>query len=352
MWKLKLPDTELKKWYKKKMLKGLRDRIMDGRLSLAVCKVLIPIDNAGKEDLSNLEHLLTDEPEALKILNDSLMSRIISVSTRRRRPYNDGEFEALLKARAKQGQKDAVEAELCDRYAILEKLRQVFDYDNQLGQNKSRAYRLTLEQGHNTCTYCNRSYVFTVVRDKGKNDGDRIARPVLDHWYSKELFPLMSLSLCNLIPCCSICNSSAKGNAIFRTTTHVHPYIATTPAEPGFKFRYKAQPDGKWAVVIDPSSDPKENRMVEEFKLEDVYSYHGELEVKDILEWKYQNNDIYLSQVLNGILSHYKISRADVYRMFFGTELEPVDSLKRPLSKLKRDILKQVGLIDTTGKWK
>lgn len=350
MWKLKLPDTKLKEWYQKKMLKGLRDRIMDGRLSMAVRKELIPIDNTGKEDLSNLEHLLTDEPEALKKLNDKLMSRIISVLIGRGRPYNDGEFEALLKARAKRN-KNAEEAELCRRYEILEELRQVFDYDKQLGQNKSRAYRLTLEQGHNTCTYCNRSYVFTVVRDKGKNDGDRIARPVLDHWYSKELFPLMSLSLCNLIPSCSICNSSAKGSAIFRITTHVHPYIATTPTEPGFKFRYKALPSGKWTVVIDPSSDPKENRMVEEFKLEDVYSYHGELEVKDILGWKYQNNDTYLSQVLNGILSHYKISKADVYRMFFGTELEPLDNLKRPLAKLKRDVLRQVGLIDKKGEW-
>ena len=351
MWKLKLPAEELKEWYKKLMLEGLRDRIMDGRLSRAVREILIPVDNRGIEDLSNLEHLLTDEPVALKKLNDKLMSRIISVSTRGRSSYNDGEFEALLKARAKRA-KNAEETKLCRRYEILEELRRVFDYDNQLGQNKSRAYRLTLEQGHNTCTYCNRSYVFTVVRDKGKNDGNRIARPVLDHWYSKELFPLMSLSLCNLIPCCSVCNSSAKGSAIFRAATHVHPYIATTPTEPGFKFRYKALPGGRWTVVIDPSSDPKENRMAEEFKLEDMYSYHGELEVKDILEWKYQNNDVYLSQVLNGILAHYKMSKADVYRMFFGTEPEPLNNLKRPLSKLKRDVLRQVGLIDQKGEWK
>lgn len=38
-------------------------------------------------------------------------------------------------------------------------------------------------------------------------------------------------------------------------------------------------------------------------------------------------------------------SLSEVYRMFSGTELDRRKALDRPLSKLKRDILEQLGII-------
>lgn len=160
-----------------------------------------------------------------------------------------------------------------------------------------------------------------------------------------------TLSIYNLIPSCSICNSSIKGNTIFRLSTHVHPYLDSTPEEPTFKFRYKLNPNKKWTIVIDNLVDPKEKNMVEAFKLEEIYSYHGELEAKDILLFKYQNSDAYLKYLLKNLLQHYKYTEQDVYRMFFCADLESKNNLDRPFSKLKRDILTQLGLL-TNGRFK
>ena len=48
-------------------------------------------------------------------------------------------------------------------------------------------------------------------------------RPTLDHFYSKDRYPHLSLSLANLVPSCAICNSTLKGNTDFLTTPHLHP---------------------------------------------------------------------------------------------------------------------------------
>ena len=39
------------------------------------------------------------------------------------------------------------------------------------------------------------------------------------------------------------------------------------------------------------------------------------------------------------------MSQEDAYRLLFSTEFEPVNYLKRPLSKLKKDILEYLGII-------
>lgn len=149
----------------------------------------------------------------------------------------------------------------------------------------------------------------------------------------------------NLIPCCSICNSSLKGNAIFKLSTHIHPYLDSTLDEPKFKFSYIPIKPGKYEVSIENLTDTKERNMVEVFKLKEAYRYHGDLEVKDILQYNYQYSDAYLKTLLQELLEHYKLSKADIYRMLFGTELEAFNNLNRPLSKLKRDILTEIGIL-------
>lgn len=344
MWKLHAPSSDLVDWYKRKLVKGLNDRIKnktdkEGNLLLDehTQRILIPLKPDGTDDNSILEKLLALPPDQLHKLSDDLMSQIIP-------GYDEGEFESFLKAKASNNRNDSANAIFNKYNSTLSNLRKVFDYDGQISSNKSRAYKLTLEQGHHTCTYCNRQYVITVG---GANDDSRITRPELDHWYSKELFPLMSLSIYNLIPSCSICNSSIKGNTIFRTSTHVHPYLETKD-EPAFSFRYKLTSDHKWTVVLD-NLNQKEKNMVDAFKLEDLYSYHGELEVKDILLFKYQNSDSYLKILLTDLLAHYGYSKQEIYRMMFGAELDKSNNLNRPFSKLKRDILIQLGIIEKDG---
>lgn len=342
MWKLHSPTPELIQWYEMTLLEGLYTRIKNKRdengnvlLDETTQQVLIPLNPHGEEDTSILRQLLILPPNDLHELCDKLMSRIIV-------NYDENEFESFLRAKAIK-RRNRLETALYNKYnTILFKLCKVFDYEGQISSNKYRSYKLSLEQGFNTCTYCNRQYVITVG---GTNDASRIARPELDHWYSKELFPLMSLNIYNLIPSCSICNSSAKGNTIFRLSTHIHPYLFSKD-EPDFKFRYKLTPEHNWTIVLDKLDDVKEQNMVEAFKLDKLYYYHGELEVKDILLFKYQNSDSYLKFLLHDLLSHYHYSKQDIYRMIFCSELDKSNNLNRPFSKLKRDILIQLGVIE------
>lgn len=261
MWKLISPSIELIDWYEKTMCASLISRIKTN-LDRRICKILIPTLPTGEEDLSIVKRLLVEKPKELYILSDKLMRAIIP-------NYDDCEFQDYLISKGKKSiNRSNYETVLYRKYHdTLTAIRNVFNYEGQLAQNKSRTYRITLEQGHNTCTYCNRQYTITIRKNKGNNDASRIARPQLDHWFSKELYPLMSLSLYNLIPCCSICNSSLKGNAIFKLSTHIHPYLESTPHEPKFNFSYIPTNPGKYEVSIKNLTDIKEKNMVEVFQI-------------------------------------------------------------------------------------
>ena len=342
MWNLKAPSSELITWYKNTMLNGLYLRIKQRDNGVPVLEqkiqdVLIPKVEDGSDDKSILEHLLLYKPQESHELCNNLMGQIIS-------NYDENEFPLYLEAKNKGNYRDVAQETLFQKYfGTLKKILDIFDYDGQLSRNKSRSYKLSMGQGHNTCTYCNRQYVITV---NGKNDKERIARPQLDHWVSKELYPLLSLNIYNLIPCCSICNSSIKGNTIFSLDTHIHPYHDLTSEEPVFQFNYKLEKDMTYSVICVNTTDIKEQHMLNDFEIEKLYTYHGELEVKDILLFFKKNPSSYLSHLLNDTLKEYGYTERDIYRMFFGTELDSTENLNRPFSKLKRDILTQLGVLE------
>ena len=74
---------------------------------------------------------------------------------------------------------------------------------------------------------------------------------------------------------------------------------------------------------------------------------HGELEVKDLMNFCNSYPNGYLKQLFENVLkdSKKKLSRSEVYRMLFGTEMDSSHFLDRPLSKLKHDILVAIGVL-------
>lgn len=346
MWKLKQPSEKLMEWYKSKLLPGLVTRVSTNpTLADSERTVLYPDNNDFM-----LKDLLLSEPSRHKSLNDELMNEIFVANG-----FENSDYTKYLALYEKENKTEDERNFLKEKKAVLDRLLKVFDYDGQISHNKYRSYHLTVEQGYNTCTYCNRQYVFTVEKKK-KNDENgrpvivRTTRPQLDHWFAKDCYPLLSLNLYNLIPSCSICNSSAKGTKLFNLDEFVHPYL-TIKEVPDFKFRYSPLKDRGWTVKIDESDDLKEHNMIETLNLEDIYSYHGNLEVKDILDWRYHYDDTYLNDIIIATMSHYNLSVEQVYRMFFGTEMKEDKTLDRPLSKLKRDTLEQVGILKKLQKY-
>lgn len=344
MWKLNTVGASVLYQYAKELLPDLKERIKNGVKSgsFTLCpndiKVLIPDYGTPSEDDSVLLDLLTLEPKELEKHCTNLMSAIIQ-------GYNVNEFQIYLENFQKKNL-TGIEKGIVDKYKDkLTALENIFDYEGQISHNADRSYWLARMKGTNACTYCNRQYTFTIEEYESSNKTEHIARPELDHWFCKQLFPLMSLSFYNLIPCCHTCNSSVKSNTIFSLSTHVHPYLQQD-GNPKIHFQQKLTSLG-WSVVIKRKKGSREDRMVEDFKLNEIYRYHGPLEVKDLIEFNSSFSPGYLSLLYKKVLkeAYGNKSQSEVYRMLFGTEYNPNDFGARPLSKLKYDILKNLKVI-------
>ena len=271
--KLRIPSATLKDEYANRYLDKLVDRVKNGVvekkkdgsiknsyvLSDAAKDILLPGWNTTTPNKSILQRLLVSEPEALKKLNDTLATQLENLPN-----ANDKPTQALL--------------------------LKIFGYEKTFNSSKSEAYWLSKQIDSKTCVYCNRQYAFTIVEGNGSNDDERIARPAFDHWFDKSSNPLMSLSLCNLIPSCTICNSSVKGKIKFDLATHTHPYVHE-PGHPDITFRASLTTNmpPEWTVVIYTPTGSKEERTVKEMKLQEIYAMHGELEVRDMMNF---NNDV------------------------------------------------------------
>jgi hypothetical protein len=290
-------------------------------------KLLPDWENDDPQKTDILIKLLTLKPEEAYALNEQLMKVLI-------KGYDVTEL-----------QQKKLPSKYKKKLRVLEK---AFDYDGQISHSKSKSYWLATKVGRNTCTYCNRNYIFTI---DGNNDKERITRPAFDHWFPKSLFPLLSLNIYNLIPCCTICNSGAKGNMIFHLDTHIHPYMETED-DPKFKFIPQI-PDskiGEWSVVLarDANKYTKVDKTIRAFCLDEIYAMHGNHEVKDIIQFAQAYNNTYLNTIFKIMKNDLKVkgySKEDVYRMLFNTELLESQFLDRPLSKLKHDILEYLYII-------
>lgn len=331
LYKLHIPSSTLKQNYVNRYLPGLVDRVTQGftetssgnsiryELSDEAKDILLPDWRTTKKQTNKLKRLLVSEPLALKRLNDEINQDFQSIADSAKRPNN----KVLLK---------------------------IFGYQHVFNtSSKKEAYWLSKEIDSNTCVYCNRQYAVTVENGNGSNAKERIARPAFDHWFDKKDYPLMSLSLCNLIPSCTICNSSVKSATKFDLSTHTHPYIHET-GHPNIKFVPTLTTDTppRWTIKIETPPGSKEEKTVQDMMLQELYDIHGEIEVRDLMNFRDKYPAGFLKQLFEDVLKNSKrnLSKTEVYRMLFGTEMDPSRALDRPLSKLKHDILLDMGVID------
>lgn len=228
----------------------------------------------------------------------------------------------------------------------------LFNYDGIFSRNKENSYWLARQIGRNSCTYCNRIYSFTIIAIKKGEDGltdepDYITRPQFDHWFPKSKYPLLSLSLYNLIPSCPICNSTIKGERAMNLEEYIHPYVKDSGAQ-DFKFiaTLNASPTPEWTLEIERIPGSKIDKTIKFLKLEAIYSHHAGLEVKDIMNFEEAYKKGYINNIVENIFNDNLkgLTKKEVYRILFGVEYDNNSFLDRPLSKLKRDLFEQIGL--------
>lgn len=127
------------------------------------------------------------------------------------------------------------------------------------------------------------------------------------------------MNLYNLIPCCAVCNSGAKGDKVFQLTDFVHPYEQKDD-DPKFKFVPSISDKGEWTVVLerDKVAHPKVDNTIKAFELDRIYEMHGPLEVKELMEFAQAYSNTYLQQIYNQMkedLVAVGFSQEEVYRM-------------------------------------
>ncbi|UOE40132.1 hypothetical protein MTP09_09385 [Chryseobacterium suipulveris] len=218
-------------------------------------------------------------------------------------------------------------------------IRKICDYESWDNYSFYNRYDLAKNLDIPTCPYCNRMYTKTVL---GTNH-EQITRPTFDHWFSQSDFPLFAVSFFNLIPSCNVCNSGIKGNKEFNISEHFHPYLNNPQIEKldfRFSYDYKDLINFSFKVI---ANNPLTEKSIEAFKIEEVYKAHED-EIKDLKKLKDIYSDKYLEILYNQILNR-KVDREEIYRLAFGTYVDEANFDRRPLSKMKKDILTELGII-------
>lgn len=111
-------------------------------------------------------------------------------------------------------------------------LRNIFNYD---GFSRSDgAWTLSewakrLSKVVRVCPYCNAETVYAYeMRSRTKRGGKfKIHKSSFDHFYPQARYPFLGLSLYNLIPACTRCNSGSKSDSYEDLDKMVHPYEST-----------------------------------------------------------------------------------------------------------------------------
>jgi hypothetical protein len=283
---------------------------------------------------TKITDLLTLKPDQLIVLNRNFYSSL--------QGYSFSEYQKFVQNKSTKYvdlSSPALKSNRTRYEKLNSKLKKLFNYENSFSKidysNKNyRAYNLAENLNINTCVYCNRLYTKTVIKPK------KVTRPEFDHWFPKSIYPLLSLSFFNLIPSCHVCNSGVKGSREFDLNDYIHPYVDNLI---GIRFSYIYKTGLKSYEFNVKYSNEKEMNTVQAFKIKEIYKTHED-EIKDLVTIKKVYSDTYLSK-LKKLLGSSVVSEAEIYRLAFGVYINESDFVKRPLSKMKRDLLNELNII-------
>lgn len=234
---------------------------------------------------------------------------------------------------------------------------------SKTGWNGARLIKLL---GVTVCPYCNRAFIDTYkVADELESNGE------LDHFFPKEKYPYLSLSLYNLIPCCSVCNK-AKSNSYenilypydlkdgsYGEDAKFRAFFYTISDKESLEDDDKTTENRKYDVeyLLGNSNSFKIKLVVKDkksikgrkiensrkvFKIDKLYNFH-----KDYVRSLIKKSIVYNESRIEELYSQYKTlfdSRDEVIKMIVGNNINEDDLDKRPLSKLTKDICEDLGL--------
>lgn len=220
--------------------------------------------------------------------------------------------------------------------------------ENEFAYKKFRSSSKAIWYGNRlrikTCLYCNAQSTLLVQ----KSSRHKLLFQ-FDHFFSKSKYPFLSLSMSNLIPCCSNCNIS-KSKTDFTFNSAIHPYyedinkmfVFYVEDDDVLNYLIKEQTSRKIKIKI-RSADARVDKHVSSFSLESIYNEHTDF-IEELFLKAYHYNSTKRKELIDefkGIVDDNTIKRFILGNYYLDEELN-----KRPLAKMIKDISTQIKLLD------
>ncbi len=259
-------------------------------------------------------------------------------------------FEKLIKAKHSElidikeiFDKDVTPDEFGKIYTNFSNSSKGLFYTNEDGEQiKYSGIELIDRLGITVCPYCNRTYVQSIKNQNQYHKKRRTSE--FDHFFPKSQYPFLAISFFNLIPSCKTCNHIKGTHPI-----SFSPYDERVNGQSLVDFKYNITGSDYLTnpkhVEID--IDWKDQEFYESngkvLGLDDLYQNHNDI-AQEILLKRHVYNDSRIDELLEEYKGMFN-SREEIIQMITGNYILDEDLGKRPLSKLTRDIAKDVGFI-------
>ena len=222
---------------------------------------------------------------------------------------------------------------------IREDIAEIFDYQNKYQQPISKIFREHIEI--HTCFYCNIDFI-NVFKSTNKNFKSGYT---LDHVKNKNEYPHLALSLYNFVPACYICNSKLKKE---KDIGDVSPTASTFDFDQKVTFKtfmqnnnLQIEEPNDFDLLLKEDFTDVYQKYIDVFELDGRYAYHKDKVIEMINKRK-----AYPDSRIEELAALTRKTHEEVKQDLFGAYLFDADDLhKRPLSKLTRDIAKELGLM-------
>lgn len=224
-------------------------------------------------------------------------------------------------------------------------LTKIFNYNTFRGGKKWNARQLKLKLDVKSCLYCNLQIV------------SKTGYP-FDHFLDQSKYPLFSISLFNLIPSCSNCNTNNKGGKPFSIETHIHPHYNDFPNEYNFDLEFKNN------NILNSLKKNKEYNIVysvKDSKIKDIIGHtFGDLDllaeyndkkhlIDNTINCIYFNNKCHIESaknLLQALQPNVTLTPEEIYSYLFNKPLKREDFSKFHFSRLTYDLCKSTGFLD------
>lgn len=190
---------------------------------------------------------------------------------------------------------------------------------------KTYARQLVEDLEITVCPYCNRNFI---------NNTEKYAMAQFDHFFPKSKYPMLALSLYNLIPCCPQCNHNKLEKELSYS-----PYNKEFTTDKLLRFNIIPEFVDGFEIGIEAKNEIiKEN--IDKLLLKEAYAVHKPL-VKEIYLKVKMYSDCYIQSLNNMVMDSVINIDMTFDELWYGNYLTEDKYYLRPLSKLTHDMIEE-----------